>query len=118
LISLALSTYIPYITMIVAVIVLLFLTLFILKKRKQEKPKLKKVDTSELILALGDLENITSISFEHQRLKVMIKEIKRVKQDLLKTLEIPVFLKGKELTLLIKHQTKEVFNDIKTRIGA
>lgn len=82
----------------------------IVKSKKKKKINVPQLDYESLLQSLGGAINIQDISMEHQRLKVKIMDLKKVNQSLLKQLEIPAFLKGKELTLLIKHHTKEVLS--------
>lgn len=96
-----------------ALLVILLVLLLVFKKKP--KNEVQTLDVEKLLEALGGANNITELSSEHQRLKVVIKDIKRVKQDVLKALDIPAFLKGKELTLLIKHHTKEILSSLSER---
>lgn len=87
---------------------------FILLKKKEEK-KLPALDFDELILSLGGIENIRDPKREHQRIKMQVTDVKRINAHSLKNLGIPAFLKGKELTLLIKHHTKDVLSYLSER---
>lgn len=98
--------------LVITIISVLFL---IFKKTKKSKTIVKNLDYQELLEALGGSINIIKVSLEHQRLKVILNDLKIVNQNLLKKLEIPAFLKGKELTLLIKNQTKEVLSYLSER---
>ncbi|HBS01441.1 MAG TPA: hypothetical protein DEA30_06100 [Acholeplasmataceae bacterium] len=98
-----------------AALLSIFIVLFLVFKKKKPKTDVQIIDVNQLLEALGGAKNITDLSSEHQRLKVVIKDIKRVQQDVLKALEIPAFLKGKELTLLIKHHTKEILLSLTER---
>ena len=111
----------PYV-LIAGGIVLLSLILFLILKSKKQPKKEKHVaiDTlymDKLLSALGGKHNLNSVSHEHQRLKVIVKNIKEVDPETLKSLESPAILKGKELTLLIKHHTKDVVSYLNKHIG-
>ena len=97
---------------VLVLVLIVTIILFITKKPKKVVPSM---DFDELLVGLGGKENLSTISMEHQRLKVTVKDLKKVDQTVLKKLEIPAFLKGKELTLLIKHQTKEVLSYLSER---
>ncbi len=99
-----LATLIPFI----------FLIFWIKKKKPTPVSALKIEYLEQLVVALGSLENIKSVSREHQRLKVFVHDLKVVSSDQLKNLETPAFLKGKEITLLVKHHTKDVIDYINT----
>jgi len=100
-------------------LVILIFIIFRLKKRKAPKEKQIPIDIiylESLAIALGTNENIQSLSSEHQRLKVIVNDIKKVDSKKLSELSIPTFLKGKELTLLIKNHTKEVLSYLNDKI--
>ena len=107
---------------ILAVSILLIILLFVIlgiKKRKAPKVKQIPIDTlylENLALALGTSQNMKSLSSEHQRLKIVVNDIKKVDSKKLSELSIPTFLKGKELTLLIKNHTKEVLSYLNDKI--
>ena len=107
---------------ILALIILLIIFIaFILGIRKRRVPKVKQIplDTiylENLSLALGTSKNIKGLSSEHQRLKVIVNDVKQVDSKKLSELSIPTFLKGKELTLLIKNHTKEVLSYLDDKI--
>lgn len=105
-----------YPTLIGLLMLFVILTIIILltsrKKQKVEEPTL---DLELLLNSLGGSSNIERVSMERQRLKVIINDLKRIDQLLLKQLEIPAFLKGRELTLLIKLHTKEVLSYLNER---
>ncbi len=105
----------------ILLLVLLILVIRITKKKTKRAPKEKQVFIDNIYLerltvALGNEENIKSLSSEHQRLKVIVNDIKKVDSKKLSELSIPTFLKGKELTLLIKNHTKEVLSYLNDKI--
>lgn len=97
---------------VLALVMITFLFLVIKRKPKVVIPQL---NYDELLLGLGGKENLVSATMEHQRLKVNVKDLKKVDQTILKKLEIPAFLKGRELTLLIKNHTKDVLSYLSER---
>lgn len=117
------TNYIQEIVIALLSVGFIVLGLYLIKRMKKKKSKTSEqaFDASQLpilIDALGHKDNLSAVSLEHQRLKVVVKDIKKVSSQTLQTLKIPVFLKGKELTLLIKHQNKAVFHYLKKEIGA
>ena len=94
-------------------LVLMFTLWLLLKKKPKEVIPLLDIDL--LLEGLGGAKNIQALSSEHQRLKLILNDLKLIKQDILKSMEIPAFLKGKELTLLIKHHTKDVLSNLSER---
>ncbi|MCR3905906.1 MAG: hypothetical protein NUK62_02590 [Tenericutes bacterium] len=104
------------IAFIVILLGLLTSFVYIIRKKRLQTKVIPLADEflDALYIALGESNNIVKVSHEHQRLKVLIIDVKKVNTKRLKDLNIPAFLKGKELTLLIKNHTKEVisyFND-------
>lgn len=97
---------------VLAVVLIIILLLILRRKPKEVIPTL---DYDELLIGLGGKDNLSDLSMEHQRLKVKVNDLKKVDQTILKKLEIPAFLKGKELTLLIKNHTKEVLSYLSER---
>lgn len=95
----------------IAIIVLLitsvfFITFFRSKKRFVEP--INQVFLDQLVQALGGMDNIIQATKEHQRLKVSVQNMKLLDANSLKTLQLAAFLKGKEVTLLIKNQPEKV----------
>jgi phosphotransferase system IIB component len=107
----------------ISLLVLLLVILYFRVARNKSKrtPKEKQVLIDQIYLeklanALGNKGNIKNLTAEHQRLKVIVNDIKRVDSKQLSELSIPTFLKGKELTLLIKNHTKEVLSYLNDKI--
>lgn len=102
-----------YLSIGLLIILIIILLLWFFKPKK--KLAIPLIDTYQLRDALGGQDNIMTLSLEHQRLKVVVKDLKVVKSTLLKELNIPAFLKGRELTLLIKHNQKEIMSFLSER---
>ena len=106
-----------------AVIFLAVLLAIVIVKRKKNRIEVigaKALDddfVNMLIEALGGINNIDSLSIEHQRLGVVVNELKNVSQAKLKELGLSAFLKGKEITILLKVEPKRVYDDIKKLKG-
>ena len=93
------------------VLLVLGLTLYFIKtksKVKEIKKVLPQLNLDRLYLALGQKENILNISIEHQRVKVELNDTKAIDINEIKTLNIPAFLTGKTLKLLIKENPQLV----------
>lgn len=108
-----------YLKIIIAVSAALFLLIILLiiiysKTRKEKIAPLNIEFLDKLYLALGK-DNIASVDIENKRIRLMLNNVKAVDANALKALEIPAFLKGKELKLLIKEHTKEVYNFLTER---
>ena len=89
------------------------LCLFIFLKLIQNKSDVKDLDQeflNNLYLALGQKDNIKSIEMKQQRLQIEVVQVKDIDQELLKQINIPAFLTGKKITLLVKNNTKDVYN--------
>jgi phosphotransferase system IIB component len=111
----------PYVLIALGIVFVLLILFIMFKNKKQPKPKKQtQIDTlymEKLLSALGGKFNLKTVSHEHQRLKVTVKNIKQVEPETLKSLESPAILKGKELTILIKHHTKDVVSYLSEHIG-
>lgn len=103
---------------IVSLVALILLTILIIAiYYKTKKDKLEPLDSKfldDLYIALG-IGNIESVDIEHRRIRLILKEVKDVDANALQQLKVPAFLKGKELKILIKDHTKEVYNYLTER---
>lgn len=106
------TTELYYIIAAAIIAVIMTLLIFIYSSiQKKKKPKQELISNSfleELTTALGGSSNILLASREHQRLKVKVNDLKKIQAPLLEKLKLGAFLKGKEVTLLIKHHTEKV----------
>ncbi|MCF7931376.1 MAG: hypothetical protein K9L02_07700 [Acholeplasmataceae bacterium] len=109
------STYFIVLTIIIILIVALLFLLGNLKKRKPKESPLDLNFLEALYIALGGGPNILGISREHQRLQVKVLQMKSVDANKLKELGTPAFVKGKEITLLIKNHTQDVLSFLNDR---
>jgi phosphotransferase system IIB component len=112
MIYLTATTIQTYIFIAIGVILILSL-IFIVLKLTRKKGNIIPVDQTflgNLYAALGKKENIKSIDMKQQRLQIEVSNIKAINQDLLKESNTPAFLTGRKITLLIKDNTKQVFN--------
>jgi phosphotransferase system IIB component len=100
-------------TILVAAVATLVAILIFMLVIRSKKPFPEPVDQSfldNLVIALGGKENILKAEKEHQRLKVTVENVKLLQSATLKELELAAFLKGKEVTLLVKHQSEKVLS--------
>ncbi len=104
-----LLTYIFVAIGVVVVLSILFIIL-LLRRKNGSKKLLDQTFLSNLYQALGTKDNILAIDMKQQRLQIEVANIKAIDQDLLKQANTPAFMTGKKITLLIKDNTKEVFN--------
>lgn len=112
MIYLAEATIKAYIFITIGVIAILSL-IFLFLKSNRKKGSILPVDNlflNNLYVALGKKENIKSIDLKQQRLQIEVVNMKEINQDLLKQTNTPAFVTGKKITLLIKNNTKQVFN--------
>lgn len=102
---------------VVAVIILLIILLVLVyRKPKEDKSTLISNEYLEnFLLILGSSDNIKEISIENKRLRLILNDIKKIDANGLKALEIPAFLKGKELKLLIKNDIKIIYKYLNER---
>lgn len=94
-------------------VIALFSLIFIFLKLTRKKDNILPVDNiflANLYQALGKKENIKSIDMKQQRLQIEVANMKEIDQALLKETNTPAFVTGKKITLLIKNNTKQVFN--------
>jgi phosphotransferase system IIB component len=111
-----------YLILILAVIATFLIVLLFLTSYKQ---KVKKVviknqfdeNFSETLLhSLGNVSNLKSISIEHKRLKVLVKDLKKVDAASLRNIGAPAILKGLEITILVKNHPNQVYQYINEKI--
>lgn len=109
--------YIVLISSVLLLVALLFVLLAAARKRKQKNqiPALDMTYLNQLYQALGGSPNIIKITREHQRLQVLLNSPKSVNADMLRYLNTPAFVKGKQMTLLIKNHTEEVLSFLDER---
>lgn len=108
---------ITYFILLTCIILFIVVLLFFLGNRKK-KPKVSTLNLdylNQLYDALGGGANILNISSEHQRLQIKVEQMKNVDANKLNELKTPAFVKGKEITLLIKNHTQEVLSFLNGR---
>lgn len=98
-----------------AILLVLFILIIFKGSKRKKMSEVPPFEYEALLESLGGATNILDLAIEHQRLKVILKDLKKVNQAQLVHLKIPAFLKGKELTLLIKQHTKEVLSYLSER---
>ena len=102
---------------IVIILIIALITAIIRNKSLKQSNKVVVDYTylNNLLKALGDSNNILDVSIENKRIRLMLKDIKLVDATQLKALDIPAFLKGKELKILIKDSPNEVYKFLDER---
>ncbi|MBU1093656.1 MAG: hypothetical protein KKH01_04255 [Firmicutes bacterium] len=112
------TTFTTQYLILLGVILLLIIALIIYLLTRKKKPVQSSISLeylNDLYAALGGASNILNVKREHQRLQVKVDQMKLVDAQQLKTLEIPAFVKGKEITLLIKTHTQDVLSFLNDR---
>lgn len=109
-----------YIYIGVALLALLLITILILVLRKNKKPKeVIKIISDDVLeqiyLALGD-NNIISVNKEQDRLRLVLKDIKAVDANILRKLEIPAALTGKELKILFRDNSEQLLEYLNSKL--
>jgi len=84
--------------------------------KKKLNEKYDENHSFQLVESLGSIKNIKSVSIEHKRLKLNLIDLKLVKANVLKDLQTPAILKGKEVTLLIKNNPELVYQYINQKL--
>jgi phosphotransferase system IIB component len=92
-----------------AFIILIVFVLFVVSKRKQKKTA-HVPSFLQLYEALGKSENILSLSREHDRLRVRVRDKTNIDQALLKELGIPAIAAQGEIKLLIRKHSQEALS--------
>lgn len=97
---------------IVALVVVVLLWVLTKKKKKKPTAKTYTIDDAfiaKLLLALGSKENIDDIEVDHQRLKVTVKEVRKVELEVIKNLgAMGVIVAGRSVKALFKHESEEL----------
>ena len=101
--------------LVVVLLSILILYLFNKKPKTKAEAVIDSQQLNQLYNALGKGENILKISLEHQRLKVDLKDFKKVDQATIKALNIPAFQTGKTLKLLIKSSPDKVLSYLENK---
>ena len=106
------SIYTIIISIVILALVIGLIIYLLVKNRKTATHHIDTVDTNDLLKALGTLDNINHIELVQKRLQIEVKNVKAIDQTLLKQLDIPAFLTGKKITLLIKDNAKTVYSNL------
>jgi len=86
------------------------LTFYLLTKRQKPKTEPLNIDLlNHLYQALGSGSNIKKVELVQKRLQIEVGSVKNIDQEKLKALNMPAFVTGKKITILIKEHTKEVY---------
>jgi phosphotransferase system IIB component len=104
------SSFYLYIAVGAIALFALGLTFYLLTKR--QKPHSEALDPTlidTLYQALGKASNIKQLDIVQKRLQIEVGSIKDIDQEKLKALNMPAFVTGKKITILIKDNTKEVY---------
>lgn len=98
----------------IALIILFISTFFILVmiKKKSTQPLHDVSFMSDVITALGGKDNLISASTLHQRIKINIEDPKKIDAKHLTELKLGAFLKGKEVTLMIRNHIDQLVSII------
>lgn len=102
---------------IVIVLLLLLIIASIISKKKKKKTKKEKQLSIEFVdrlrLALGE-NNLIEVRAEHERVKFVIKDYKKVDINEMKALSYKgVFVKSNEVTATFEYQPKEIIESLK-----
>lgn len=92
-----------------AIIILIVLVLIVVSKKKRRRSA-SAPSFDRLYEALGKSGNILSLSREHDRLRVRVRDKKRVDQAILKELGIPAIAAQGEIKLLIRKHSQEALS--------
>lgn len=106
-----------FITTAIVVVVAVIILVVLLNKKKTPKKVPVNTDTlNNIFIALGK-NNIESVDKEQDRIRLILKDPKLVDAKTLSDLKIPAFLKGKEVKLLYRNYSDELYTFIKERLG-
>ncbi|HHW79824.1 MAG TPA: hypothetical protein GX742_03350 [Acholeplasmataceae bacterium] len=104
------------IAVIAAILLLVFLLILVYRKPKEQAVEVVSDNyLNNLLNILGTNQNIKEVSIENKRLRLILVDVKKVDANGLKSLEIPAFLKGNELKLLIKNDIKTIYKFLDER---
>ena len=96
------------------VLLLLLISTLIISKKKTKKVKQLSIEfVDRLRLALGE-NNLIEVRAEHERVKFVIKDYKKVDINEMKALSYKgVFVKSNEVTATFEYQPKEIIDSLK-----
>ena len=103
--------------MIISLIV--FMVLLGKKKKRQQTSEKSLPETfiTDLIDALGTIDNIKDLSIEHHRLGIILNNLSLISLPKLKEMQVSAFMKGNEIKILMKTEPKKVYDFIKELKG-
>lgn len=97
------------ILMISVLVVIISLNLYLRKQKKKTPINLITDAYIEVLKEAFGIQNLVSVTIEHERVKFLIKDIKKVDLKLLKGFSKEgVFVKGKEITMTFEQNPKEI----------
>ena len=116
------QTWLLYIGIVVGAIVLiglLFFLLFGLRSKRDSKIERIVIDEqfiNDLLIGLGNLENIINVCIDNGRLKFKVNDLELVDGNALKQLSTSgVFITGNNVKLLFKYDSSLILKDLISR---
>lgn len=107
----------PYLYVLIGISVLILVVLLLLIFRKKQ-PKSKVVDTilfDKVFVAIGE-NNILNVEKQQDRVRFLLKDVKKIDSKAINELKIPAFLKGNEVKLLFRENSNELVNYINAKL--
>ena len=101
-----------------ALAIIIFVILFlVLRKKKEPVEEVKQIDDKEWLIALGDKENIKSVSVRGSRLSVELLDDKKINRDELTNLGVKsIITMSNKLILVIESNAEEIANKISANL--
>lgn len=99
-----------------AIVLLIIVTVPLLKRRKPKKEIASDETLNTIYEAFGEKDNILSIRRTQDRINFTVKDVKQIKNNVLKELNISAFLKQNEVTILFKNGSKNLYDYVKTKL--
>lgn len=98
-----------YIAILFIAVVILFLWISSIRRKRYKVLPLDNTYLNNLYEALGKKENIVTLDIVQKRIQIEVRKVDDIDKSLLKSLGTPAFVTGTKITLLIKDNANEVF---------
>lgn len=99
----------------IVLFVLTFIMLILVFKRRKNNTQIE--DYSSLITALGDKDNINSVSFKGSRISVEVKDKKLINKEAIKVVSETIVVSNSKITMVAGEKSESIFNYLNKQIN-
>ena len=117
------EAWILYGSIVLGAVILISIVLFLIcglrsRREKNDKDKIivDEAFISSLLLSLGGIENIKTVSIDNGRVKFVIEDLDLLNQEIIKQISASgAFISGKNVKLLFKYDSKLIVDTLLER---